>query len=69
MYNILSLICKSWTINGVLWKSGLSGATCSYAVPSGYSCCSTNLCNGAQINGMSILIIGIAAIVAHFRVM
>ena len=60
------LLLKKWTTNGVVYKSGLSGLTCS-SLPSGYLCCSTNLCNGAKINGISILMISAATVFALLR--
>lgn len=50
----------------IVTKSGAAGVTCSSA-PSDYECCTTDLCNGAQMNGMSIFLAGSMAIFALFR--
>ena len=57
------LLSKKYTTNGVVFKLGATGTTCS-SPPSGYSCCTTDLCNGAKINGISILMISAATIFA-----
>ncbi|CAF3505973.1 unnamed protein product [Adineta steineri] len=62
--------CYKYTTSGVTTKVGLPLFNCSTAtLPSGATCCSTNLCNGAKINGMSILMVSAAVIVGLFRTM
>jgi len=76
-YSIVTAdVCYTYT-NVYTYKTYLGTGSGSYNCSStnvwsslsGYSCCITNLCNGAKIHEVSILMASVAAMVALFRAM